>query len=116
MPPQPSPVPARQLAPVLRYNEILEIERMAAHVVRNTMTFSRAVWASMTPDERAILLEAYTIGVPPDGVADATQMIPLLNCVENRVLGYFGNPMIQPFLIPQAPATPGWRHGSQLGQ
>jgi hypothetical protein len=114
LPPQPYPVPARQLAPVLRYNEILEIERMAAHVVRNTLTFSRAVWASMTPDERAILLEAYTIGVPPGGVTDATQMVPLLNCVENRVLGYFGNSMILPFFIPQALAEQGLRQGSQL--
>lgn len=102
LPQQPYPVPARQLAPVLRYNEILEIERMAAHVVRNTLTYSRAVWASLSDDERAVLLEAYTIGVPKGGVADATQMVPLLNCVENRVLGYFGNSMILPFIIPQA--------------
>jgi hypothetical protein len=27
-------------------------------------------------------------------------MVPLLNCVENRVLGFFGNSMILPFIIP----------------
>jgi hypothetical protein len=71
LPPQPYPVPARQLAPVLRYNEILEIEKMGQHVVRNTLTYSRAVWASMTADERAVMLEAYTVGVTPGGVEDA---------------------------------------------
>ncbi|MGH3496283.1 MAG: hypothetical protein ACRDP1_02300 [Nocardioidaceae bacterium] len=114
LPQQPYPVPARQLAPVLRYNEILEIERMAAHVVRRTLTYSRAIWASMSDDERAILLEAYTIGVPPGGLADATQMVPLLNCVENRVLGYFGNSMIMPFIIPQALAQSDQADGTPL--
>src|SRR5207247_65046 len=71
-----------------------------------------AVWASMSPEERAILLEAYTIGVPPGGVADETQMVPLLNCVENRVLGFFGNSMILPFFIPQALAE----HGGERDQ
>jgi hypothetical protein len=112
LPSQPYPIPARQLAPVLRYNEILEIERMATHVVRNTLTYSRAIWSSMSEGERAILLEAYTIGVPPGGVPDATQMVPLLNCVENRVLGYFGNSMILPFIIPEALA----QDGDVLGQ
>ena len=28
-------------------------------------------------------------------------MVPLLNCVENRLLGFFGNSMIMPFVIPQ---------------
>jgi hypothetical protein len=51
---------------------------------------------SMTAEERAILLDGYTIGVPPDGLADATQMVPLLNCVQNRVLGVFGNSLIMP--------------------
>jgi len=100
LPPQPYPVPAQQLAPLLQYNGVLEIEKTAQHVVRNTVNYSKAVWMSMTPEERAILLEGYTIGVPPGGVTDWTEMIPLLNCVENRVLGYFGNSMIMPFMIP----------------
>jgi len=104
LPPQPYPIPAIQLGPVLRFNQILEIEKMVQHVVRNTVQYSRAVWASMSPDERAILLEHYTIGVPSDGIADASQMVPLLNCVENRVLGFFGNSMMMPFMIPQAVA------------
>lgn len=102
LPPTPYPVPALQLAPVLRYNEILTIESMAQHVVRNTTRYSKAVWASLTDEERAILLDQYTIGVPSNGIADASQMIPLLDCVQNKVLGFFGNSMILPFSIPQS--------------
>ncbi len=102
LPPTPYPVPALQLAPMLRYNEILTIETMAQHVVRNTTRYSKAVWASLNDEERAILLDQYTIGVPPNGIADASQMIPLLDCVQNKVLGFFGNSMILPFSIPQS--------------
>ena len=66
--PQPYPVPALQIAPVLRFHEILEIEKAMHHIVRNTTLYSKAVWSSLTPDERAILLDAYTIGVPSNGV------------------------------------------------
>jgi hypothetical protein len=59
---------------------------------------------SLSPDERAILLDGYTIGVPPDGVSDASQLVPLLNCVQNKLLGFFGNSMIMPFMIPQGVA------------
>lgn len=104
LPPQPYPVPAIQIGPVLRFNEILEIEQMAQHVVRNTLLYSKAIWASMTADERAVLLDSYTIGVPPGGITDESQMVPLLNCVENRLLGFFGNSMILPFIIPQSVA------------
>ncbi len=100
LPPEPFPVPAQQIAPILRYNEILEIEKMAQHVVRSTVRYSQAVWISLTAEERTIMLEGYTIGVPPNGIADATQMVPLLNSVENRVLGFFGNSMIMPFTLP----------------
>ena len=43
---------------------------MAQHVVRNTTRYSKAVWASLTDEERAILLDEYTIGVPPNGIAE----------------------------------------------
>ncbi len=48
LPPQPYPVPALQIAPVLRYSEILEIEKAAQHVVRNTTLYSKAVWLSLS--------------------------------------------------------------------
>jgi len=101
LPPQPFPLPALQIAPVLRYHDILEIEKSAQHVVRNTTLYSKALWLSMNAEERAILLDGYTIGVPPGGLADPSQMIPLLNCVRNEVLGTFGNSLMMPFIIPQ---------------
>ncbi|MBV9154310.1 MAG: hypothetical protein JO204_21290 [Alphaproteobacteria bacterium] len=101
LPAQPFPIPALQIAPVLRYQDVLEIERAAQHVVRGTARYSKALWMSMTPEETAILLDGYTIGVPPGGLEDASQMIPLLNCVQNTVLGTFGNSLIMPFIIPQ---------------
>lgn len=104
LPTQPLPVPAMQIGPVLRYNEVLEVEKMMQHVVRNTTEYSRTIWASLTTEERAILLDAYTIGVSPGGIQDESQMVPLLNCVQNTLLGFYGNSMILPFIIPQAVA------------
>jgi hypothetical protein len=101
----PYPIPAVQLAPILRYRDLLEVENMTQHVVRNTLRYSQAVWASLSALERAVLLEGYTIGVPAGGLVDASQMIPLLNCVENRIIGFFGNSMIMPFIIPESLAN-----------
>ena len=94
------PVPALRVPPVLSYADLLRVEAVFQHVVRNTVSYSKAVWMSLTPEERAILLERYTIGVPSGGVTDPSQEVPLLNCVANEVLGYFGNCMIMPFHIP----------------
>ncbi len=105
-----TPVSLTEAQPVLHYRDVLKIERTLQHVVRNTMTYSKAVWASMTPEERAVLLEGYTIGLPQDGLDpdlfdDPSQHVPLLNCVANQVLGYYGNSMIMPFSIPAALAV-----------
>jgi hypothetical protein len=101
LPARPYPIPAMQIAPVLRYQDVLEIEKSAQHVVRHTARYSKAIWMSLTPEEVAILLDGHTIGVPTDGLDDASQMIPLLNCLQNVVLGTFGNSLIMPFIIPQ---------------
>lgn len=99
------PVPAQRIAAILSYNDLLRIETVFHHIVRNTVAYSKAVWSALTEEERAILLERYTIGVPQGGVTDATQEVPLLNCVANRVLGFFGNAAIMPFGIPPAVAA-----------
>ena len=104
LPPAIYPVPAVQLTPVLKYSQLLDIEKMLQHVVRNTIVYSKAVWWSLTPEERAIMLEGYTIGVPSGGITDPSQMVPLLNCVQNQVLGFYGNSMIMPFIIPASVA------------
>jgi hypothetical protein len=105
MPADGFPVPAQAVSPLLKFNELLKIEQALQHVVRNTITYSRAVWMSLTPEERAIMLEGFTIGVPSDGIPDATQHIPLLNCIANQVLGFYGNSMIMPFNIPAEVST-----------
>ncbi|MFK5646839.1 hypothetical protein ACI3ET_09965 [Ornithinimicrobium sp. LYQ121] len=94
----------------LRYRDLLKVERTLQHVVSNTMTYSKAVWSSLTAEERVVMLEGYTIGLPDtgldvEGLADASQHVPLLNCVANQVLGYYGNSMIMPFSIPAALAV-----------
>ncbi len=100
------PIPALRVPPVLSFADLLRIESVFQHVVHNTVTYSKAIWVALTPEERAILLERFTIGVPDGGVPDASQEVPLLNCVANEVLGYFGNAMIMPFHIPPHLADP----------
>lgn len=94
------PLPALRVGPVLSYNDLLKIEAAFQHVVRNGVRYSKAVWQALGDEERAILLERFTIGVPQGGITGADQEVPLLNCVANRVLGYFGNAAIMPFAIP----------------
>lgn len=94
------PVAAKRLPPMLAFADLLRIEAVLNHVVQNTVPYSKAVWESLTPEERAIMLERFTIGVPSGGVSDPSDEVPLLNCVANVVVGYFGNAAIMPFFIP----------------
>jgi hypothetical protein len=94
------PIAALHQVPVLKYSDLLKIEKLLQHVVRDPVTYSKFVWQSLTAEERAIMLEGYTIGVPSDGDADESQNVPLLNCVANQVLGFYGNAMVMPFSIP----------------
>lgn len=105
----------------LRYRDLLKVERLLHHVVNNTMTYSKAVWSSLTAEERVVMLEGYTIGLPEtgltaEGLADASQHVPLLNCVANQVLGYYGNSMIMPFSIPATLAVALAGEGPQEGE
>ena len=94
------PLAALRVSPVVSFSDLLRIEAVFHHIVRNTVFYSKAVWAALSDEERAILLERYTIGVPAGGIKSADQEVPLLNCVANRVLGFFGNALIMPFGIP----------------
>ncbi|MCL6285091.1 hypothetical protein M3P21_16295 [Ruegeria sp. 2012CJ41-6] len=85
---------------VLSRRDLRRIEELYQHVVSNTVSYSRSIWESMTDEERAILLERFTIGVPEGGLEDASSEIPLLSAVANRVMGFYGNSMIMPFHIP----------------
>ena len=57
----------KRLAPTLAFADLLRIEALLNHVVQNTVEYSKAVWQSLTPEERAIMLEPFTIGVPTGG-------------------------------------------------
>jgi hypothetical protein len=110
LPPGGMPIAALERNPVLGFRDLMKIERMVQHVVRNTLTYSKAVWSSLTPEERVVMLEGYTIGLPEegldaDGFTDPSQHVPLLNCIANQVLGYYGNCMIMPFSIPASLAV-----------
>lgn len=97
--------------PILRYNEIMKIEEMFHHVLSYNMRYSQAVWASLSDDERIMMLEPYTVDMNYDlwydssesGRADVEDSrIPLLNCVNaKRVIGFYGNCMLLPFTYPQ---------------
>jgi hypothetical protein len=96
------PVPALSTPPSLTAAQLMRIEELLQHVMAEPVRYSQAVWTSMDAQERSVLLEAYTIGLPPEsaGLSDNSQEIPLLNCTTNRLLGFFGNSMVIPFHLP----------------
>ena len=93
------------IPPVLGYSAVLEIEKTLQWAVRNTMTCSLAVYASLTAEERAVLLERYEIRLPPDEQGNVVA-VPLLSCITNNVLGWFGSAMALPFQIPSRSPSP----------
>lgn len=100
LPASPFPISSRTIPPQLGYAALLEIEKSFQWILRNTMTCSVAVYASLTPEERVVLLERYSIGVPTLAEGGPEESVPLLSCVTNNVLGYYGNAMVMPFMIP----------------
>ncbi len=94
------PYSVQEVPDVLSRRDLRRIEEMYQHIVSNTVRYSRVIWASMSDEERAILLERFTIGVPEGGLDDASSEISLLSTVQNKVLGFYGNSMIMPFSIP----------------
>jgi hypothetical protein len=95
----PEPFAATQMPPELHYSALLEIEKALQHVIANTVTYSKVIWMSLTPEERVMLLEGYTIGAG-GGATGEDEQIPLLSCVSNQLLGFYGNSMVLPFMIP----------------
>lgn len=91
------PIPAMQVAPLLKYSDLILIENTLQHVLRNMVRYSKAVWMWLTPEERVMLLEPYFVSFP-----GLSSTVPLLDCVGNIILGFQGNCMMMPFSIPQA--------------
>jgi hypothetical protein len=97
LPPGIYPIPAIEVAPLLKYSDLILIENTLQHVLRNMVRYSKAVWTWLTPEERVMLLEPYLLSFP-----GLSSTVPLLDCVGNEVLGFHGNSMMMPFSIPQA--------------
>ena len=116
---------------VLRNSEWQEMESVFQHIVANTLHYSQVVWGSLSDDERAMMLEGYTIDmdftklkeyediyqaeIDPDNFykrnnetdqynpETETIDIPLLNCVNiKKPLGFYGNCILLPFTYPQS--------------
>lgn len=109
-PPSGLAIPAIESPSVLSFRDVMRIESTLQHVVRNTLKYSKAVWMSLSAEERIVMLEGFTVGLPedgldPDALNDPGQHVPLLNCVANQVLGFYGNCMILPFSIPASLAV-----------
>ncbi|MCL1851225.1 MAG: DUF4332 domain-containing protein [Bacteroidetes bacterium] len=112
--------------PVLRYSELQEIESTMHHIASDTLRYSQVIWASLSDDERAMLLEQYTIDMdfgeiqnidvennkpepspklirPIIPLLNKSKIdIPLLNCVNvKKMLGFYGNCILLPFTYPK---------------
>ncbi len=91
------PIPAAEISPIFKYSDLILIENALQHVLRNMIRYSKAVWTSLTPEERVMLLEPYILSFP--GMTGST--VPLLECVGTEILGFYGNCMMLQFSIPR---------------
>ena len=95
--------------PVLQYAQLQKMEETLHHIVADTMKYSQRVWASLSSDERAMMLEQYTIDMDFKDITDQEaglngtyDDISLLNCINvKKLLGFYGNCMLFPFTYPQ---------------
>ncbi|MCL2141291.1 MAG: DUF4332 domain-containing protein [Methanimicrococcus sp.] len=93
--------------PVLLRSELQQMESLMHYVASKALHFSQRIWASLSADERAMLLEQYTINMDFDSLkaedAETGNInIPLLNCVNvKKLLGFYGNCILLPFTYPQ---------------
>ncbi|MDE1831713.1 MAG: hypothetical protein KGI02_05000 [Thaumarchaeota archaeon] len=97
LPPNAYPIAASEISPILKYSDLILIENVLQHILRNMIRYSKAVWTSLTPEERVMLLEPYSLNYP--GMTGST--VPLLECIGTEVLGFYGNCMMLPFSIPK---------------
>ena len=99
----------------LLYSELQEMESLMHHIAADTLHYSQVIWGSLGDDERAMMLEQYTIDMDFGGLQEVvddegnittspgTINIPLLNCVNiKKMLGFYGNCILLPFTYPKA--------------
>lgn len=96
-------IPVSTELTTMKLHEVQEIESTFTHIITNGLQYSQALWASMTSDERAMLLEQYLVDVEElDRTPNQTAEIPLLNCIDvKKVIGFYGNCMLFPFTFPK---------------
>lgn len=90
----------------LTMGEIKEMEATLQHVASNTMKYSQVIWTALSADERALMLEKYTVDMNYSSLAEGENTesidISLLNCIDvKKLLGFYGNCMLFPFTYPQ---------------
>jgi len=90
----------------LRMSELARIEAVLQHVRALPMAYTRALWISLKPEERALMLEPYTLAMPGATASDPAVDVPLLDCVDIQLLGLNGNCLVLPFHIPEHLAKP----------
>lgn len=94
--------------PKMFAEDVQKMEETLHHVTSNPMEYSQRVWASLSDDERILLLEPYTVDMDytsednktfaPEGAVTE----PLLNCVNpKKLIGFYGNCMMLPFVYPE---------------
>lgn len=102
-------------AKTLKRSEFQKMEETLHHVVTSTLKYSQAIWGALSSDERAMMLDEYTVQMnfrklevkTGDEKGQGTGIgngagIPLLNCVNVRkLLGFYGNCMLLPFTFPE---------------
>jgi len=100
----------------LLFKDFQSMEETLHHVVSNTVKYSQAVWSSLSADERALMLEKYTIDMDFDSLdksisiedssidkSESMESPSLLNCVNvKKVIGFYGNCMLLPFTYPES--------------
>ena len=92
--------------PFLSVKQQQKIENTMHHIASHTMRYSQAVWNAMSADERALMLEKFTIDMNFKDIEENEDTsyddIPLLNCIDVRkMLGFYGNCMLFPFTYPE---------------
>jgi hypothetical protein len=127
-------VDLRMPSNVLTRADLQKAEETLQHVMNNTMRYSQAVWNSLTLNERAMMLDQYTIhmdnwmnaedenaqtnkeeNAQTNKEENAQTNIPLLNCINvHKLLGFYGNCMLFPFTYPEALAKHIGRTAAEL--
>jgi hypothetical protein len=105
----PYAIPMNDECPLLTDAELSKMEMTLHHVVANTIRYSQTVWASLSDDERIMLLERYTLDLSLgkqetfNKNAFSEDSVPLLSCVNpKKVIGFYGNCMMLPFTYPES--------------